>query len=112
MRTGWNSAVRYMEPKPRSTGPFVACRGAQPLAREEPLAGVPPSAATAHPKILPLPSPATSTFSRRPQSAVEGRQGKVLSLNQRKKTVRCLGTSTRTKISRHDGICATIFFDG
>jgi hypothetical protein len=48
------------------------------LASEEPLASVPPSAATAHPKILPLPARATSTFSRRPQSAVEGRRGKVL----------------------------------
>jgi hypothetical protein len=77
MRTGWNRSVRYIESKPRSTGQFVACRGAQPLASEEPLASVPPSAATAHPKILPLPALATSTFSRRPQSAVEGRRGKV-----------------------------------
>ncbi len=62
MRTGWNRPVRYMESKPRSTGPFVACRGAQPLASAEPLAGVPPSAATVHPEILPWPAPATSTF--------------------------------------------------
>ncbi|MGO9265584.1 MAG: hypothetical protein ACLQBA_12015, partial [Candidatus Binataceae bacterium] len=35
------------------------------MASEEPPAGVPPSAAIAHPKILPLPAPATSTFSCR-----------------------------------------------
>jgi len=62
MRTGWNRSVRYIESKPRSTGPFVACRGAQPLANGRPSAGVPQSAAPAHPKILPPPNPATGTF--------------------------------------------------
>lgn len=84
MRTGWNRPVRYMESRPRSTGPFVACRGAQLLASEEPLASGPLSAATAHPKILPPPDPTIRTFPVALNPRLKGRRGKVLSLSQHK----------------------------